>query len=61
MERSRARRLFAIATFIAGGVAVYLMYRRGESPVAIAKNALLNPIGSFASEVHTAAVGKAHA
>jgi hypothetical protein len=61
MKRSTARKLFAIATFITGSIAAYLMYRRGESPAAIAKSALLNPIGSFASEVHTAAVGKADA
>lgn len=61
MERSTARKVFAVATFVAGGIAAYLMYRRGESPFAIAKKAILNPIGSFASEVHTVAVGKADA
>jgi hypothetical protein len=50
-----------MATFIAGGIAAFLMYRRGEPPLKIAKNALLNPIGSLASEVHTAAVSKADA
>jgi hypothetical protein len=51
MERSTASRLFALLTFTAGAVAAYLMYRRGESPFSIAKNTLLNPIGSLASEI----------
>jgi hypothetical protein len=51
MERSTASRLFALLTFTAGGVAAYLMYRRGESPLSIAKNTVLNPIGSLASEI----------
>jgi hypothetical protein len=38
-------------TFTAGAVAAYLMYRRGESPLSIAKNTVLNPIGSLASEI----------
>lgn len=61
MERSTVRKLFTITTLIAGGIAAYLMYRRGESPIAIAKNAVLNPIGSFASEVHMAEVSKGDA
>ena len=42
---------FALLTFTAGAVAAYLMYRRGESPLSIAKNTLLDPIGSLASEI----------
>jgi hypothetical protein len=51
MERSTASRLFALPTFTAGAVAAYLMYRRGESPLSIAKNTVLNPIGSLVSEI----------
>jgi hypothetical protein len=51
MERSTASRLFALLTFTAGAVAAYLMYRRGESPFSIAKNTVLNPTGSLASEI----------
>ena len=47
MERSTASRLFALLTFTAGAVAAYLMYRREESPLSIAKNTL-SPIGSLA-------------
>jgi hypothetical protein len=51
MKRSTASTLFAFLTFTAGAVAAYLMHRRGESPVSIARKKLLNPLGSFASEI----------
>ncbi len=51
MERSTASRLVALLTFTAGAVAAYMMYRRGASPLTIAKNTLLNPVGSLATEI----------
>jgi hypothetical protein len=38
-------------TVISGFIAAYLMYRRGESMVSIARNAVTNPVGSLVSEV----------
>jgi hypothetical protein len=55
MGRQTAGKLFAFVTFTAGAVAAYLMYRRGESPFKIAKDTVLNPIGSLASELKTTA------
>ena len=55
MEYRNASRAFAFLTFAAGAFAAYLMYRRGESPLSVAKSILLNPVGSLASELHTAA------
>ena len=57
MERSAASKLFALLSLTAGAVAAYLMYRRGKSPLAIAKNTLLNPVGSLVSELETASTG----
>ena len=48
------KRLSFWLTIIAGGTAAYLMYRRGESLSNIAKSAMTNPIGTFASEVKQA-------
>ena len=45
------KRLSFWITILAGATAAYLMYRRGESLPSIAKNAMVNPLGSFASEV----------
>jgi hypothetical protein len=45
-------KLIVYATVISGFVAAYLMYKRGESLVAIARKIVTNPIGSLASEVH---------
>jgi hypothetical protein len=39
------------ATVISGLVAAYLMYRRGESMVSIARKTVTNPVGSLVSEV----------
>jgi hypothetical protein len=39
------------ATIISGFVAAYLMYRRGESLLSIAKKTVSNPVGSLVSEV----------
>lgn len=48
------KRLTFWMTIAAGATAAYLMYRRGESFPAIAKKAMMNPIGTFASEVKQA-------
>lgn len=48
------RRLSFWLTIAAGATAAYLMYRRGESLPTIAKNAMTNPIGTFAHEVKQA-------
>jgi hypothetical protein len=39
------------ATVIAGCIAAYMMYRRGESLGTIAKQTITNPVGSLVSEV----------
>jgi hypothetical protein len=41
---------YVYATVIAGFVAAYLMYRRGESLIAIARQTVTNPVGSLVSE-----------
>jgi hypothetical protein len=46
--------LILFATIVSGFVAAYLMYRRGESLGAIAKQTLVNPVGSLVSEVKNA-------
>ncbi len=48
------KRLSFWITIAAGATAAYLMYRRGESLPSIAKSAMTNPIGTFASEVKQA-------
>jgi hypothetical protein len=48
------KRLSFWLTVLAGGVAAYLMFKRGESLPNIAKNAMTNPIGAFAHEVKEA-------
>jgi hypothetical protein len=45
------RKLITYGTLIAGAVAAYMMYKRGESVGTIAKKATLNPIGSLISEM----------
>jgi hypothetical protein len=47
------KRIFFWTTIAAGACAAYLMYKRGESLPTIARKAVLNPIGSFASEIAT--------
>jgi hypothetical protein len=49
--RSTFNKVILYAAVISGFVAAYLMYRRGESIVTIAKNTVTNPIGSLVSEV----------
>ena len=41
-------------SILAGVVAAYLMYRRGESLPKIAQKALSNPVGSLVNEVQQA-------
>lgn len=48
------KRLSFWITLAAGATAAYLMYRRGESLPTIAKNAMSNPLGTFAKEVQQA-------
>jgi hypothetical protein len=49
--QSSMRKVIFYATVISGFIAAYLMYRRGESLGAIAKQAIINPVGSLVSEV----------
>jgi hypothetical protein len=43
--------MIVFATVLSGVVAAYLMYRRGESFLSIAKQTAANPIGSMVAEV----------
>ena len=45
------KRLTFWITVAAGATAAYLMYRRGESPLTIARKTVLNPLGTFTSEI----------
>jgi hypothetical protein len=51
VEHSSFSKIIVYATVISGFVAAYLMYRRGESLVAIARQTVTNPVGSLVSEV----------
>jgi hypothetical protein len=42
-------------TILAGAVAAYLMYRRGEPIGTIAVKAVTNPVGSLVSELEASA------
>jgi hypothetical protein len=44
------RKLITFATIASGVIAAYMMYRRGASLPSIAKQTLLNPVGSLVSE-----------
>jgi hypothetical protein len=48
------RRFIFLATVVSGFVAAYLMYRRGESLMSIARRTVTNPVGSLVSEVKKA-------
>jgi len=48
---STLSKIIVYATVISGFVAAYLMYKRGESLVAIARKTVINPVGSLVSEV----------
>jgi hypothetical protein len=49
--QSSMSKVILYATVISGFVAAYLMYRRGESMVSIARKTVTNPVGSLVSEV----------
>lgn len=51
---SKLSNIIVYATVISGFIAAYLMYRRGESLVAIARQTVTNPVGSLVSEVKNA-------
>jgi hypothetical protein len=44
-------KMILYATVISGFLAAYLMYRRGESLVSIARKTVTNPVGSMVTEV----------
>jgi hypothetical protein len=48
---STLSKIIVYTTVISGFVAAYLMYKRGESLVAIARKTVTNPVGSLVSEV----------
>jgi hypothetical protein len=52
---STLSKIIVYATVIFGFVAAYLMYRRGESLVAIARQTVSNPVGALVSEVKNVA------
>jgi hypothetical protein len=52
--QSSMRKVILYVTVISGFVAAYLMYRRGESLVSIARKTVTNPVGSLVSEVKRA-------
>jgi hypothetical protein len=45
-------KIIMYATIISGFGAAYLMYRRGESMISIARKTVTNPVGSLVSEVN---------
>jgi hypothetical protein len=49
------KRVLFWGTIVAGAVAAYMMYRRGESMGTIAVRAVTNPVGSLVSELQDAA------
>ena len=48
------KKLLIYASVGAGIAAAYMMYRRGETPINIAKKTLTHPVGSLFSEVKKA-------
>jgi hypothetical protein len=48
------RRALFWGTLVAGAVAAFLMYRRGESLGVIAAHTVTNPVGSLVTELKTA-------
>ncbi len=49
--RSSLQKAILLTTVVSGFVAAYLMYRRGESLGSIAKQTIINPVGSLVSEL----------
>jgi membrane protease YdiL (CAAX protease family) len=54
MEGVKMKRALFWGTLLAGAVAAYMMYRRGESLGMIAAHAVINPVGSLVTELRTA-------
>jgi hypothetical protein len=50
----KMRRFVFLATLAAGITAAYLMQKRGESLLTIAKKAISNPFGALADELRLA-------
>jgi hypothetical protein len=50
-KQDSLKKFILFATVASGFVAAYLMYRRGESVISIARKAVTNPVGSLVSEV----------
>ncbi len=48
--QSSLNKVILYATVISGLIAAYLMYRRGESVLSIARKTVTNPVGSLVSE-----------
>jgi hypothetical protein len=48
------RKVLFWGTLVAGAVAAYMMYRRGESLGMIAAQTVTNPVGSLVGELKTA-------
>ena len=48
------RKLIFWTTILSGGVAAYLMLKKGESVGQVAKEVLQNPIGSLVNQVRSA-------
>jgi len=48
------KRVLFWGTIVAGAVAAYMMYRRGEGVGTIAVRTVTNPVGSLVSELQTA-------
>ena len=44
-------KMIVFATLVSGVIAAYLMYRRGETFLSIAKQTVTNPVGSMVAEV----------
>jgi hypothetical protein len=51
LTHSTLSKIIVCATVISGFIAAYLMYRRGESLAAIARQTVTNPVGSLVSEI----------
>jgi hypothetical protein len=49
--RNRLSKAIMYATIVSGVVAAYLMYRRGESTISIARKSVTDPVGSLVSEI----------
>jgi hypothetical protein len=55
LEEAMKKRVLFWGTIVAGAVAAYLMYRRGESLPTIAIRTVANPVGTLVSELQATA------